>query len=671
MLLPDLISKTTIIFLRRDFDLALEALDSYGEFQVEKDRENPRSEEYGQLIGRVEELIEGLDATLLQFKIERRGLLETLRAPRPTVTKMTGEDLQSLTEGLEREVSNLVTKIDRMSSSLSSLDREISDLQDRERILLILERFNLNPEALEEMRLIYTVAGTVPSRNADRLEKAFSTRSALFHHRALSEETEFIFVAAPSKYREEVEEILKTHHAELFKTPKGISGDLSEALETVDERLGKLRQEQKALQDSLGEVAETNRERLLGLREAAQDILTALRFKLDSFETERLVTVKGYVPRTEITRLRQELGRRLGGRVLVLEGEAVSEGLPTSIRNPSMIRPFELITRLYGLPCYREIDPTPFLAVTFPLIFGLMFGDVGHGLLLLIVGAILGTCFRRRRELHDFGWILAACGIGAIFAGLLFGEFFGRHLLTPLWFNPFEDVRRLLTFSLFVGITQIVSGFLLDFINSVVREDLVDAFTTSLPKLLFYVGSIHLVMVYGLDFRLWLRGPILFSLTPLFFLILGKPILTNVLQASGYPVEVPNIRVYLSERLFESGDLVTRLLSNTMSYARILALLIAHWALLRVTYAISEMALPVPVFGAALAAVVIVVGNVFVIVFEGLIVFIHTLRLHFYEWFSKFYQDRGVEFQPFRQSHEYAEITLTRQLSDPREAVDL
>lgn len=584
--------------------------------------------------------------------------------------EITAEDLQSLIEKLEQEVSESVTNINRMSSSLSSLDEEVSDLQELRRILLILERFDLNPKTLEEMRFIYTVVGTVSSRNVNRLEKVFSTRSGFLYNRPLSEETAFLFVATPSKYREETEEILKTYHAEVFKTPKRISGGLSEARREVDDRLGRLLEQQKDLEDSLEKVAETDRDRLLGLREAAQDILKALRFKLDSFETDRLVTVKGYVPRKQVDRLREELGRKLGGRLLVSEGEVPSEGLPTSIHNPFMIRPFEALTRLYGLPCYREIDPTPFLAVTFPLIFGLMFGDAGHGLLLLIAGVTIGMSFKRRESFHDFGWILAACGVGAVFAGLLFGEFFGRRLFTPLWFDPFEDVRRLLTFSLFVGIVQIMSGFILDFVNSVLKEELVDAFVTSLPKLLFYIGSIHLVLTYGLDFGLWLRGPILFSLTPLLLLILGKPILTISLRTLGCSVEIPDARVYLPERLFESGDLVTRLLSNTMSYARILALLIAHWALLRVTYVISDMALPIPVFGAVLATIIMVTGNIFVLAFEGLIVFIHTLRLHFYEWFSKFYQDRGLEFQPYRQSHEYAKITLTTQPKvEAREAI--
>ena len=119
-------------------------------------------------------------------------------------------------------------------------------------------------------------------------------------------------------------------------------------------------------------------------------------------------------------------------------------------------------------------------------------------------------------------------------------------------------------------------------------------------------------------------------------------------------------------RLFEGGDLVTRLLSNTISYSRILALLMADWALLLVTYTVADLVNPVgstSILSFILAGIVIVGGNIFVLALEGLIVFIHTLRLHFYEWFSKFYLGTGKEFNPFKQKFIHTSLTLKRKES--------
>ena len=143
-------------------------------------------------------------------------------------------------------------------------------------------------------------------------------------------------------------------------------------------------------------------------------------------------------------------------------------------------------------------------------------------------------------------------------------------------------------------------------------------------------------------------------------MIFGKPLIIKILKALGQQSKSSSVHDSLLERVFESGDLITRLLSNTMSYARILALLMAHWALLLVTYTISDMVFPIPSFGLVLGTIIIVGGNIFVIAFEGLIVFIHTLRLHFYEWFSKFYQGTGVVFNPYKQSYRYTRLVFKR-----------
>jgi V/A-type H+-transporting ATPase subunit I len=654
-------SEASIICLRKDLDLALEALDNFGDFHIKETKQTPRLTQYEQLIQRTEGIIGELNALINQLKIEKADPLDIFKTIRTVKIQITGENRQSLMKNVEKESSELKMKVDSLTASLKTIDEGLSNLQQLQRMLRILNRFKIGLEAVEEMRFIYVVVATVPSMNLYELGRALTSHPGIFHHRPVTKDTEFVFVATPSKYKDEIERILKTHHAEVFKIPEKIHMELSKALEKTNDQMKKALQNKKTILKSLENLAEANGHRLLALRETAQNILKVLHAKQKSLETERLVAVKGYVPKKEISQLQKKIDVKLSGRALVLEkGFDASEDPPTKIHNPSFIKPFETITKLYGLPHYDELDPTPLIAITFPLIFGFMFGDIGHGLILLVSGSTLGLLIRTHIGLRDFSWILAACGIGAVFAGLLFGEFFGKHMFAPLWFDPFEDVTGFLMFSLFVGIVQIMSGFVLDFVNFILKGDIIDAFATSIPKMLFYTGSIHLILVYQLDFGLWLEGPILFPLIPFVFLIFGKIIIVKTLEILGHPVKLSSMRDSLFERFFESGDLITRLLSNTMSYARILALLMAHWALLLVTYTISDMVFPTPVFGTVLGALIIVGGNIFVMAFEGLIVFIHTLRLHFYEWFSKFYQGTGVKFSPFRQSYVYTKIVFTR-----------
>ncbi len=150
-----------------------------------------------------------------------------------------------------------------------------------------------------------------------------------------------------------------------------------------------------------------------------------------------------------------------------------------------------------------------------------------------------------------------------------------------------------LLFSLFVGIIQIISGIVLEMSNFALKHQYADALLTSVPKIAFYIGGVYLIAAYQLNFGAWLSGPILWPLLSFIVLVVGKPMYLKVAKPAIHRGGEHAEQDTLSGRLFEGGDLVTRLLSNTISYSRILALLMAHWALLLVTYTVADLVNPV------------------------------------------------------------------------------
>ena len=227
---------------------------------------------------------------------------------------------------------------------------------------------------------------------------------------------------------------------------------------------------------------------------------------------------------------------------MVLENEAAEvEDPPTKMSHSRFIAPFEEVTKLWGLPHYDELDPTLIIAITFPLIFGLMFGDVGHGLILLAGGLTLGILIKKNQAIKNICWIIAACGAGAIVNGATVWRIFRQtELFAPIWFSPFNNVLDFLIFSLLMGVIQIISGLVLEMVNFLLKHNVVDAVLTSAPKIAFYVGAVYLIAVYQLNLGVWFSGPMLLIIVPFLVLAFGKPIFLTAEEFSRRSIESQN-----------------------------------------------------------------------------------------------------------------------------------
>ncbi|MFX0138411.1 MAG: V-type ATPase 116kDa subunit family protein [Candidatus Hodarchaeota archaeon] len=399
------------------------------------------------------------------------------------------------------------------------------------------------------------------------------------------------------------------------------------------------------------------------------------------------------------------------------------------MKNFFLIRPFEAITKMYGTPNYSEIDPTPIIAFTFPILFGIMFGDIGHGLTLIISGFVGALVFRKRkRNLSSFSWIIFFCGWAAFFIGFLYGEFFGKHeieifgtiywhlepisisfailillvgilvfvillitivkekvvriiviilniiviviviVMTPIinqtfplyitLYDPLDNILSVFYFAIAIGIFHIILGWFIQFLNYWKQHRKYLAFSDSLMKIFFLLGGTTLIFTYGFDIYVWLTAPypILLVLIPGLLLILLKP-LGKILKISYLQKE--SIGGLLGEGSIETFDTLLSVMSNVLSYIRLLALALAHIALL---FAINEMGnlIQGEGFGFEILNLIgSIFGNIIIILIEGLLVFINTLRLHYYEFFFKFFQGSGFEYFPFYLDNDYSIMTFS------------
>jgi len=356
---------------------------------------------------------------------------------------------------------------------------------------------------------------------------------------------------------------------------------------------------------------------------------------------------------------RQKLNRILSGicgKAYQLHiSEKPEAEAPIVLNNNRFLKPFELLVRTAGLPGNSEIDPTPFAALTYMLLFGVMFGDLGQGLVLMLTGFCLRRLaprlFTHDRLIIDIGGILVLCGFSAAVFGLLYGSFFSCESLIPaLWFHPMVHINDLFLAVILAGGIIIITGLLLNITNLLRAGNYAKALLDrqGAVGLVIYLGGFSLVFTYSRSGTL--------PRTPAAYLLLGLPLMVFMLRdfiqclfpKSPRPCASGCLE-YLVETFVEILEMVSGFLGNTISFIRAGAFALSHAGLSLALYTLAGIIHP-DIFH-PVVLLVIVFGNVFIILLEGLICAIQSMRLEFYEFFGKFYRGDGHPFTPFSLSN--------------------
>ncbi len=301
--------------------------------------------------------------------------------------------------------------------------------------------------------------------------------------------------------------------------------------------------------------------------------------------------------------------------------------VPTVPGKSRLLAPFALLVKQYGIPAYGEVDPTPLFAVTFLLMFGMMFGDLGHGAVIAL------AAWLARRKLPNFYLFGVFAGISSMGFGLLFGSLFGYEEIVPaLWMSPLHDPILMLKVALGWGIAFIVVACLLGIYNRLATADPMGAVFErhGLINLLFY-----LAFLWG-GYRLATAGS--FGTLPTLLVVVS---LLALAVFQWHHLTAPTGEKALVVAI-ETLDTVIVYLSNTLSFLRVSAFSLNHVALSLAIFTLAGM------MGSFGHVVTVILGNVFILVLEGGIVMIQVMRLQYYEGFSRYFSGDGHAFLPLR-----------------------
>ncbi|MBN2466758.1 MAG: hypothetical protein JXD19_01290 [Deltaproteobacteria bacterium] len=376
------------------------------------------------------------------------------------------------------------------------------------------------------------------------------------------------------------------------------------------------------------------------------EVFKALKMSLFS---AKAMFITGWMEITDRKKLFSLLQGMCGDRFILIISEQRDPDAPVRLRNSKFLKPFELLVKTMGMPANSEIDPTPLTAVTFVLMFGLMFGDIGQGIMLALGGIILKRTAKKKRPIRtaliQAGDILIVCGIFAAVCGIFYGSIFSsEHIIPALWFHPIEHPMDLFSVTILMGALFITLGLCVNILNNLMNSKYTEALLDKkgLSILVLYAAIVLLIVRYtrtGQAPALW-EAAVYIVLPLVLFSLRG--VLGPILFKEHKPPSVPE---YIIETLVEILEIGLSMLANTISFIRVGAFALSHAGLSIVTYTLAGIVDPTMKSAGAIA--VITIGNIFIIGFEGLICGIQSLRLEYYEFFSKFFRGDGVAFTPF------------------------
>lgn len=558
--------------------------------------------------------------------LERFGLAAEYRA--------AADDLDL--EVAKSYLDELSGQLDEVERRLAQLRQEEADDQSAADQMEKLSGFNVDLSQLSSMSFLCTRFGHMPQETYRDFKKLLDDREDLYFFPTRREGADLYGVYFTTRQaRDKVDTLFNSLHFVRMELDVSASGTADEAIANLRREAQEDEQTAHQLEAEKESIVKKESEGLLSVRawlcrrERAADLR---RWCAQAGNTFYLV---GWVPQQSLPELEERFKEFPDMSVVVDDpGGDIPAVPPTKLKNGLLARVFEPFLRMYGLPNYYEIDPSFFMAVTYCLFFGIMFGDAGQGAGLFIIG----LCLAHFKKMW-LGKIIACCGVSSTVFGFVYGSVFGfEHILPGFKILEGNNVVLLLVASLGMGVAMLAFVMVVNIANGLRQRDFDKIFfgPNGAAGMVFYLGLIiaALLALTGLNlFHVWYVLPVL--VLPLVMILLREPLSR---LAAGDPNWKPeSVGSLLVSGFFELFETLLSFLTNTLSFLRVGAYAITHVCLMLVIHTMA---------GSNVNIIVLLLGNLFVMGFEGLLVGIQVLRLEFYELFGRFYQSEGREYRP-------------------------
>jgi V/A-type H+-transporting ATPase subunit I len=560
-------------------------------------------------------------------------------------------------QDVKQEIDRIYKGLDVLNQKKDQYLQELDQLKEL-RIMELLDRVDVDIGILKQSENFTVIMGTITNDNRKKLAQNYENVPAAVMHIGSFNGEEAILVVTPSALRTETDRILRSVHYkpiplidQYIKTPTYCIEAVDKRIQEIVRAIKEIEQESQKYKEEYGEHVARCYSRLTMEK-------TIAKLKGYIATTNQFFYLSGWVPKDESQVLQDVLERDLNVIIEFKEVEEVRGEIqpPTLLKNNRIVRPFETLVNMYGIPSYEELDPTTFLGISYMILFGAMFGDFGQGLVLALVGLLM----IKKGMNHNYGGLLVRMGFSSSLFGFFYDSFFGyEHIISSLvgkvlgvsgravffFIRPIENINTILGVSVALGIILLLISLGYSIFNKVKMKDYQEGLfgRNGVSGLILYVSLLLLVASKA---GLITMGPlplVVLSVVCVGLIVVREP-LTNYI--SGHKnLYHEGASAYYVESGFDVLETFLSMLSNSVSFIRVGAFALNHVGLFIAFHTMAE------IIGNAVGNVLMfVIGNVLIIFLEGLIVFIQGLRLVYYEMFSKYYTGSGKAFEAVRMS---------------------
>ncbi|MHC1741166.1 MAG: V-type ATP synthase subunit I [Anaerolineaceae bacterium] len=551
-------------------------------------------------------------------------------------------------EKTQEQIDAIDLRVKGSVDQITLLVKQIEHLKNLLQQIEPLAEVDVDFSQLRDSKYVYSILGMMPPENIDRLKTSVSRIPFVFHTLSKIQQKAVVWVACSRENSEILNRAARSAYFDPINLPDDQKGTPLEIITSLKNEISEAEKKISELKNTLAQVRKEDESQILSL---LWDVRCSRMMTNTIIHYGRLkytYIIVGWVYSSRLTFLREKI-KKVSKDVIIetrqTKREIESGNVPTALNNPRLISPFQMLVTTYAEPKYGELDPTPLVAILFPLLFGAMFGDVGHGLILAVLGAVITSKkVKAFKGLTSLGPIILACGILAILFGFLYGSLFGyEDILHALWMRPSTNIMSILIITIVGGIVVLSLGFLLNIFNGYRSKEWVN--TTfghnGVVSLLLYwsligfAGSL-LVPNFPISNKIFVISAIITGVGVMF-----SELIMNLFEGHR-PLIEGGIATYAIQIVFELLETFISLLSNSLSFVRVGAFAVAHGNLSTVFFVLAKMVDPNKGIGYWL---MFLVGLVFIVGFEGLIVGIQTMRLTYYEIFGKFFRGGGKRFE--------------------------